>query len=75
MWDNKDDYNGLSVLPYDGGTYKNSPFQTCTTDHYRKLMKYIQERPIDLTLIKEDDDNTEQSENLACAGGSCELTY
>ena len=34
MWDNKKYYNGLSVLPYDGGTYKQAPFQDCTQEEY-----------------------------------------
>ena len=25
MWENRDSYNGLSVLPYNGGTYKQTP--------------------------------------------------
>ena len=28
MWKNKEYYNGLSVLPYDGHSYTQAPFQT-----------------------------------------------
>ena len=34
MWNNKNNYNGLSVLPYDGGQYKDTPFQECTKEEY-----------------------------------------
>jgi len=27
MWENKEHFNGLSVLPYDGGTYIQAPFE------------------------------------------------
>jgi ribonucleoside-triphosphate reductase (thioredoxin) len=30
MWENRDFYNGLSVLPYDGGSYIQAPFEDCT---------------------------------------------
>ncbi len=73
MWDEKDVYNGLSVLPYDGGTYKDAPFQECTKEEYDEKVDYILNNPIDLTKIKEDDDNTDLAGEIACAGGSCEI--
>ena len=36
MWENKNNYNGLSVLPYDGGTYVQAPFEDCDEDTYNK---------------------------------------
>jgi ribonucleoside-diphosphate reductase alpha chain len=36
MWDNRDYYNGLSVLPYDGGTYTQAPFEDITEDRYNR---------------------------------------
>jgi ribonucleoside-diphosphate reductase alpha chain len=71
MWDNKDYYNGLSVLPYDGGTYIQAPFETCTEEKYNELMKSLHN--IDLSKIIELDDNTDLSGELACAGGACEI--
>lgn len=73
MWENKDYYNGLSVLPYDGGTYKDAPFQTCTEEEYEAKFKLLSN--IDLTKIIEEEDNTDLKGELACAGGSCDLTY
>ena len=73
MWENRNDYNGLSVLPYDGGSYKNAPFESCSEYKYAKLMKYIKNNPIDLTKIVEEEDNTTQRESIACSGGSCEV--
>ena len=71
MWDNKDYYNGLSVLPYDGGSYIQAPFETCTEEKYNELMKSLHN--IDLSKIVELDDNTDLSGELACAGGACEI--
>ena len=71
MWENKDYYNGLSVLPYDGGTYIQAPFETCTEEKYNELMKSLHN--IDLSRVIELDDNTDLSGELACAGGACEI--
>ena len=73
MWENRHNYNGLSVLPFDGGTYKNAPFEIVSKEVFERKLKYIEENPIDLTLILEEVDNTSQKENLACSGGSCEI--
>ena len=71
MWENRNSYNGLSVLPYDGGSYIQSPFEDCTEEVYNEMMKSLTE--IDLTKVIEIEDNTEQKESLACAGGACEI--
>ena len=72
MWDNREHYNGLSVLPYDGGTYVQAPFEDIKASKYTELMKDLQD--IDLTNVKETEDNTDLSGELACAGGACEIT-
>ena len=71
MWENKDFYNGLSVLPYDGGTYIQAPFEDCTKEEYDQLMKTLTE--VDLSKVVEFDDETDLSGELACAGGACEI--
>jgi ribonucleoside-triphosphate reductase len=71
MWDNRDYYNGLSVLPYDGGTYKQAPFEDITEEQFHTMMKSLHN--IDLSKVIELDDNTDLSGELACAGGACEI--
>jgi ribonucleoside-triphosphate reductase len=71
MWENRAFYNGIAVLPYDGGTYTQAPFEDCTEEVYNEMMKNIQ--GIDLTQIVEEDDMTNQAGELACAGGKCEI--
>ena len=71
MWDNREHYNGLSVLPYDGGTYTQAPFQDVTKKDYERLLKTLVD--VDLTQVIEMDDNTNLAGELACAGGSCEI--
>jgi ribonucleoside-diphosphate reductase alpha chain len=71
MWENKEYYNGLSVLPYDGGTYIQAPFEDCTKERYEELMQTLSD--VDLSKVIELEDNTDLSGELACAGGACEV--
>jgi ribonucleoside-diphosphate reductase alpha chain len=71
MWDNREYYNGLSVLPYNGGTYQQAPFEDCDEETYNKMMKSLND--IDLSKVVELADNTDLSGELACAGGACEV--
>lgn len=73
MWYNKHTFNGLSVMPYDGGSYKDTPFQECTEADYNEKVEYIRLNPIDLTKIIEEVDNTDLKGEIACAGGACEI--
>ena len=72
MWQNREYYNGLSVLPYDGGTYTQAPFEDITKDKFNELVESL--TSINLENIAEESDNTDLSGELACAGGSCEIT-
>ena len=71
MWENRNYYNGLSVLPYDGGSYTQAPFEDISADKYKELFKHLE--TIDLSNITEVDDETDLAGELACAGGSCEI--
>ena len=71
MWANKEYYNGLSVLPYHGGTYKQTPFEDCTKEVYEKMMSTLHD--VDLSKVIEVQDNTNFSDSAACGGGNCEV--
>jgi len=71
MWDNRDVYNGLSVLPFDGGTYRQAPFEDCSKETYEAMLETLEE--VDLTKVVEIEDNTNLTGELACAGGACEV--
>ena len=71
FWLNRHYYNGLSVLPFDGGTYTQAPFETCDKDKFEELTGALTN--VDLTKVIETQDNTDLSGELACASGSCEI--
>ena len=72
MWNNRSSYNGISVLPYAGGSYVQAPFEDCTKEEFERLYETLKE--VDLTGVVELEDNTDQSGEAACAGGACEVT-
>ena len=72
MWNNREYYNGISVLPYDGGTYKQAPFEDISEEEYNRLYETL--KGVDLSKVIELTDETDLSGELACAGGACEIT-
>jgi len=72
MWDNRHHYNGLSVLPFNGGTYQQAPFEDCSKEKFEAMLATLAD--VDLTKIVEEDDNTDLKGEAACAGGACEIT-
>jgi ribonucleoside-diphosphate reductase alpha chain len=71
MWENKASYNGLSVLPFDNGSYSQAPFQDISRDEFHMLEKSLRE--IDLSMVLEPDDATDLQAEAACAGGACAI--
>lgn len=71
MWEHQDNYNGISVLPYDGGSYIQSPFEDITKEQYESMEKLL--TSIDLTKVVESSDETHLTEQAACAGNTCEV--
>lgn len=72
MWENREYYNGITVLPEDGGTYTQAPFEACSKEKYEELLEGV--RNIDLTKVEEVTDSTKIKQSVACSGGSCTLT-
>ena len=71
MWENRKFYNGLSVLPYDGGTYIQAPFEDCTKEKYEEMMKHLSN--INLAHVVEIADNTNLQGEIACGVNGCEI--
>jgi ribonucleoside-triphosphate reductase len=71
MWENREYFNGLSVIPYDGGSYTQAPFEDCDRETYERMCQVLHK--VDLSQIVEFTDETDLSGELACAGGSCEI--
>ena len=70
-WDHFDEISGVSYLPYDGGTYRQAPYEECTKEDYEKLKASIPH--INWDDFKENTDNVEGAQQLACSAGVCEI--
>lgn len=75
MWDNRNYYNGISVLPYHGSSaYPQLPFEDITQEQYEAMLPLLAN--IDIGRVTENNgDNIDLAGEAACAGGACELTY
>ena len=71
MWNNRDFYNGLSVLPHDGGSYIQAPFTDCTKEEFESMVTKL--HSIDLTKVIEHSDETNLSGEVACGADGCEI--
>jgi ribonucleoside-diphosphate reductase alpha chain len=71
MWDNRNVYTGISVLPYDNGSYVQAPFEDCDQETFERMAKQLHD--INLDDVREIDDNTSLNDQQACAGGACEI--
>ena len=70
-WEHFDEISGVSYLPYDGGTYRQAPYEECTEDEYNALKAKMP--TINWSELKENTDNVEGAQQLACVAGVCEI--
>jgi len=70
-WENFDEISGVSYLPYDGGTYRQAPYEECTKEQYEELK--AKQPKIDWEAFIENTDNVEGAQQLACTAGACEI--
>jgi ribonucleoside-diphosphate reductase alpha chain len=72
LWENQNHYNGLSFMPQDLGSYKQTPFEDIDEATYLELSKVVSK--INVANIVEINDNTNLMGEAACAGGACEIS-
>ena len=68
-----DEISGISFLPHSDHTYQQAPYQECTKEEYQNLLVSTPSS-IDWSTFKEEEDNTEGSQTLACTGNACEIS-
>jgi ribonucleoside-diphosphate reductase alpha chain len=72
VWEHFDEISGISFLPWDGGSYKQAPYEEITEDMY-DLLKTGMPKSVDWDTFIEYTDNVEGAQQLACASGFCEI--
>jgi len=71
MWENKENYTALAVLPYDDHTYIQPPYEQIDEETYKRMIRKL--KSVDLSEVREDGDYTKRQENAACVGDACEI--
>jgi len=74
VYKNFDDVSGISFLPYSDHSYKQAPYQEITYKEYCSWLKKTTD-VVDWSKITEyeTEDNTENTKELACSAGTCEI--
>ena len=75
VYDHFDKLSGVSFLPYDGGTYKQAPYQEITEQQYHEWLEVHPLPELDWNDLKfyETEDHTTGSQEYACVGNTCEI--
>jgi len=73
-WDHFDEVTGVSYLPYDGGTYRQAPYEEITAGEYLQMALEVP-KFIDWDAFIEGTDNVEGAQMLSCTAGACEIAF
>ncbi len=71
MWEHRDEFTALSVLPFEDHIYPQAPFQDITKNEYDILINSL--HTIDLSNVIELEDETAIQDTVACGGNACEV--
>ena len=74
VWNNFDKISGVSFLPYADHSYQQAPYQEITKKEYKEWLKKTTNK-VDWSLLMdyEKEDMTENTKELACTAGACEI--
>jgi ribonucleoside-diphosphate reductase alpha chain len=73
-WDHFDEVTGVSYLPYDGGTYRQAPYEEIDAGTYLNIALSMP-KDIDWEAFIEGTDNVEGAQMLSCTAGACEIAF
>jgi ribonucleoside-triphosphate reductase (thioredoxin) len=72
VYRNFNDIGGVSFLPYDGGAYKQAPYQEIDEATYNEWVAKMPQN-VAWQSLKEETDTTTANQELACFAGVCEI--
>lgn len=73
MWENRNSYSGISLLPLDTHTYIQAPYEAITEERYRELEAKVLAIDLDLGEIRYWTDYDSRQEVSGCEGNLCSL--
>ena len=72
MWDNRENFTALSVLPFSDHTYIQAPFEDVDEATYEEAVQVLHN--INLDDVKEMNDETNLQGEAACSANGCEVS-
>jgi ribonucleoside-triphosphate reductase len=69
VYENWDNFVGVSFLAFDGGTYKLTPLEECSKEVYDEMVQSMQ--PFNFELLQKYENRGEQDLDEDCATGAC----
>lgn len=72
VWEHFNEISGISFLPWDGGNYRQAPYEEVNEGVYNELLK-LTPQDINWDEFIEATDNVEGAQQLACSAGVCEI--
>jgi ribonucleoside-diphosphate reductase alpha chain len=74
IWDNRRHFTGVALLQDQGDkAYAQAPREAVVSPADIVRWNSLAYRPVDYTLLREEEDLTELKQVVACSGGACEL--
>ena len=71
MWDNRENYTGISLLPYSDASYEQAPFEDTNEEVYKEFA--AKDYNFEFDKIKEEKNWVNFGAAMACSGGGCEV--
>lgn len=71
MWENRDSYTGISLLPYSDASYQQAPFEDTNEETFNEFA--AKHREFNLGDIREEQNFVDFGQDAACSAGGCEL--
>lgn len=74
LYENWSMLGGLSFLPRDNHVYALAPYEEVSEEKYNELANNFPELDFSQLVLYEHDDETQGAKELACVGGTCEIS-
>jgi ribonucleoside-triphosphate reductase len=72
VYDHFNEMSGVSLMPYEGGTYRQAPHESITEEAYNTAAANMP-KEVNWDALVENRDNVEGTQTLACVAGNCEI--
>lgn len=73
MWNNRDSYAGISLLPLDENTYIQAPYEAISEERYAELLAKVLSCELDLSEVQYEEKHDLRSQTSGCEGDRCSI--